>query len=242
MIVDGGVAIPLLLVGNRRVRRRRRRGTARISVRSSPRLALRPQRAVVGSAGGEFALPGGPIDPNAINLTALLPPTALQFGVPEIKEIGFDFDDDPTAGENPGVIADDDDLSGGNAGGVGDDDATDLSGVLAHDFGDDGPGAISFLTTGAPDGFAYELSDNDLLILQNGTLVLTVTLDPQTGAYTVIQNAPIDHLPGDNENNQSFTLTYRVTDSNGDFVDGTLDINVDDDTPTVTANANGDGR
>ena len=82
---------------------------------AQPAAPLPPRRAGgVGSAGGEFALPGGPIDPNAINLTALLPPTALQFGVPEIEEIGFAFDDDPTVGENPRLIADDDDLSGGN--------------------------------------------------------------------------------------------------------------------------------
>ena len=42
-----------------------------------------------------------------------------------------------------------------------------------------------------------------------------MTLNPATGAYTVIQNAPIDH-PGGNENNQAFTLTYRVTDGDGD--------------------------
>ena len=211
VIVNGGVGIPLLLVGNIAFGGDTIAALLGLS-QAQPAAAPAAAAGGVGSAGGEFALPGGPIDPNAINLTALLPPTALQFGVPEIEEIGFAFDDDPTVDENPGVVADDDDLSGGNAGGVGDDDATDLSGVLAHDFGDDGPGAISFLTTGAPDGFAYELSGNDLLILQNGTLVLTVTLDPLTGAYTVIQNAPIDHLPGDNENNQAFTLTYRVTD------------------------------
>ncbi|HZN84939.1 MAG TPA: hypothetical protein VFC01_35380, partial [Mycobacterium sp.] len=61
----------------------------------------------------------------------------------------------------------------------------------------------------------------------------TVTLNTATGAYTVTQNAPIHHdlLPA-GENNQAFTLTYRVTDGDGDTVDGTLGINVDDDTPS----------
>ncbi|WP_428646531.1 hypothetical protein, partial [Roseibium sp.] len=55
-------------------------------------------------------------------------------------------------------------------------------------------------------------------------------------AYTVTQNAPIMHVAGNDENNQAFTVTYRVTDSDGDTVDGTLDIDVDDDTPTVVVN------
>ena len=236
VIVNGGVEIPLLLVGNLAF------GgdvvTALLGLgQVQPAAAPAAAPGGVGSAGGEFGLPGGPIDPNPIGLTGLLPPTALHFGVPEIREIGFAFDDDLTVGENPGVVADDDDLSGGNAGGVGDDDATNLSGILSHDFGNDGPGSIGFLTTGAPSGFTYELSGDNLLILLDGTLVLTVTLDPATGAYTVIQNAPIDHSTGDNENNQNFTLTYRVSDSDGDFIDGTLNISVDDDTPTVTTNA-----
>src|SRR5262245_18827495 len=144
----------------------------------------------VGSAGGEFDQAAGPIDPNAIDLTALLGPTALQFGVPEREEIGFVIDTNPTAGENPSVTADDDDRPGGNAGGVGDDSPVNLSGVLNHDFGSN-PGSIAFLTSGAPPGFAYELSGSSLQILQGETLVLTVTLNPQTGAYSVTQNNPL---------------------------------------------------
>src|SRR6185503_8940070 len=49
---------------------------------------------------------------------------------------------------------------------------------------------------------------------------------------TVTQNAPILHVAGLDENNQAFTINYRVTDGDGDTVDGSLAINVDDDTPT----------
>ena len=66
---------------------------------------------------------------------------------------------------------------------------------------------------------------------------MTVTLNTATGAYTVTQNAPILHAAGLDENNQEFTLTYRVTDGDSDTADGTLVINVDDDTPTTSANA-----
>ena len=131
---------------------------------------------------------------------------------------------------------DDDALTGGNPGGTGDvdPDTANTSGTLGHSFGADGAGSIAFLTTGAPSGFTYELSGSDLLIKQGTTTVVTVTLNPATGAYTVTQNAPIVHAAGADENNQDFTLNYRVTDGDGDTADGTLLINVDDDTPTVS--------
>jgi hypothetical protein len=139
---------------------------------------------------------------------------------------------------NATVLLDDDALTGGNAGGVGDDaNAANTAGTLGHSFGADG-GSIAFQTTGAPSGFTYELAGSDLLIKQGTTTVATVTLDTATGAYTVSQNAPIVHAAGSDENNQAFTVTYRVTDGDGDTADGTLGINVDDDTPTIGPIAN----
>ena len=64
-----------------------------------------------------------------------------------------------------------------------------------------------------------------------------LTLNTTTGAYVITQNAPIAHAAGGAENDVAFTLNYRVTDSDNDSIDGTLVINVDDDTPTVSANA-----
>src|SRR3546814_12008366 len=61
--------------------------------------------------------------------------------------------------------------------------------------------------------------------------VLTGTLNPATGAYTVVQNAPIVHAEGLNENNQEFTFGYQVTDGDGDTATGSLNVSVDDDTP-----------
>ena len=144
-------------------------------------------------------------------------------------------DDGPTVAVNDPVSLDDDALAGGNPGGVDDDvDGANLAGTLGHDFGADG-GSIAFLTSGAPAGFTYELSGDDLLVKQDGVTVLTVTLDTATGAYTVSQNAAIDNAAADNENNQAFAVTYRVTDGDGDTADGTLNIDVDDDTPTAVA-------
>ena len=141
-------------------------------------------------------------------------------------------DDTPTVSTNATVLLDDDALTGGNPGGTDDDvDSANVSGTLGHSFGADG-GSVAFLTSGAPAGFSYELSGSTLLVKQGTTTVLTVTLNTATGAYTVTQNAPIVHAAGSDENNQAFTLTYRVTDGDGDTVDGTLGINVDDDTPS----------
>ena len=140
----------------------------------------------------------------------------------------------PSVGPNAAVSLDDDALAGGNPDGVGDvsPDTANLTGVLAHNFGTDGAGSIAWLTTGSPTGFSYETSGTTLLIKQAGTLVMTVTLDA-SGAYAVTQNAPVKHANGANENTQGFTLTYGVTDGDGDIVTGSLNIDVNDDTPTI---------
>ncbi len=163
--------------------------------------------------------------------------------------IQVDFRDDaPSVSANTTIQLDDDLLAGGNVGVAGnpvdgggtDDVATGgapgpITGTLGHDFGADG-GSIAWLTSGNPSGFTYELDGTTLLIKQGAVTVITVTLDPATGAYSVTQNAPVQHAPGDAENNQAFTLTYRVTDGDNDAADGTLTINVDDDTPTLRGN------
>ncbi|HUE78947.1 MAG TPA: DUF5801 repeats-in-toxin domain-containing protein [Sphingomicrobium sp.] len=142
----------------------------------------------------------------------------------------------PETDPNPVVRTDDDAVPGadGNPGGVGDDiDAENLNGTLS---GSGGDGALTFdlLTTGAPAGFTYVNGpDGSILVQQGGTTVLTITINAATGAYTVTQNAPIDHPAGGDENNLSFTINYTVTDADGDSAPGTLVINVDDDTPTI---------
>ncbi|CDN49613.1 DUF5801 repeats-in-toxin domain-containing protein [Neorhizobium galegae] len=144
-------------------------------------------------------------------------------------------DDGPSVGANSGVWVDDDNVVGaqGNNGGEGDHALANTTGVLSHDFGADG-GSIAWKTAGAPSGFTYVHDGNALLVMQGTTTVMTVTLDTATGAYTVTQNAAIDHPMGNDENEVSFNLTYTVTDGDGDHVDGTLTINADDDTPVST--------
>ena len=143
----------------------------------------------------------------------------------------------PITAVNAAVLLDDDALAGGIAAGPGDDvNSQNATGTLSGS-GGDGALAYALSTTGAPVGFTYELSGSNLLVKQGGVTVLTVTLNPANGAYTVTQNAPIIHPAGLDENNQSFTLNYSVTDIDGDAAAGTLSINVDDDTPTVSLTA-----
>src|SRR5205085_676920 len=127
-------------------------------------------------------------------------------------------------------------LAGGNPGGIGDvnPDTANTNGILAHSYGADGAGSVAWLTSGAPAGFTYQLSGTDLLIKQGAATVMTLTVNASSGAYTVIQNAPIIHPVTGTEDNLDFTVSYRVTDGDGDTINGTLAINVDDDTPIIT--------
>ncbi|PCI02381.1 MAG: hypothetical protein COB78_13430 [Hyphomicrobiales bacterium] len=173
--------------------------------------------------------------------------------IPIGENVSFD-DDGPSAGPNSPIQFDDDVVVGanGNVGvagdlvdGAGTDDEAlpgTISGMLNLSFGADG-GLVEWqddvMSTGGAAGFSYAVdSDGTLTItqVQNGTPVdvVTVTLDAETGAYVATQNAPLVHADGDDENNQNFELTYLVTDGDGDIETGTLNINVDDDTPVVS--------
>lgn len=142
----------------------------------------------------------------------------------------------PSTGNNATILLDDDALANGNPGGIGDDpDSANTTGTLNFDFGQDGAGSVAFTTAGAPSGFRYIASGDNVLIQQdqgNGYVtVITVALDPVTGDYSATQNLPVLHSAGNDENNQQFTLEYVVTDADGDTANGTVAINVDDDTP-----------
>ena len=140
----------------------------------------------------------------------------------------------PETRPNPLAQLDDDALPGGIPGGVGDDpDAANLSGNLLG-VGGDGPLTFDLLLTGAPAGFSYvDGPDGAVHVMQGTTHVLTITINAATGAYTISQVNPIDHPAGGDENNVQFTINYQVRDQDGDTADGTLNIDVDDDTPEM---------
>jgi T1SS-143 domain-containing protein len=144
-------------------------------------------------------------------------------------------DNAPIAGTVNATL-DDDALANGNPGGVGDDspDTSNLTGNLP---GSGGDGTLTFSVGlgGAPAGFTYVSGGAGVVLIQQGGVTkITVTVNSD-GSYTIVQNLPLDHAAGGNENNQSFALTYTVTDADGDPANGTININVDDDTPIATA-------
>nr|CAD6436783.1 hypothetical protein REQ54_04087 [Rhizobium sp. Q54] len=159
-------------------------------------------------------------------------------------------DDGPTVGDNGVIQLDDDALSGGNLNGTGDDlETTVLSGVLSHSGGADGTASVlwasngvtvpsTFLATASPDGKVMTITQD-----QDGQTVAVVRItitNPLTGAYTIEQLAPVKHpqgtIPG-TEDNVRFTVSYDVTDKDGDVTRGTFSLEIDDDTPTVGDNA-----
>ena len=93
-----------------------------------------------------------------------------------------------------------------------------------------------------PAGFAVDLVNSTastLLINQGATLVLTVTLNNATGAFEVMQNSPINHVAGNDENNYQFLIGVEVEDADGDTDPATINIIVDDDTPVATVGTRG---
>jgi T1SS-143 domain-containing protein len=164
-------------------------------------------------------------------------------------KISFE-DDGPRVFANTLLQIDEDVLSGGNPGGSGDDvNGAALTGTLAHDGGADSTASVLWSSAGLtlPSGFWFSVSTDGTVMtitqLQGGVYVPVVTAtitNTATGAYSVAPIAPIDHpqgtIPG-SEDNVQFTISYDVTDGDGDQARGTLSINVDDDTPTVAANA-----
>jgi T1SS-143 domain-containing protein len=153
-------------------------------------------------------------------------------------------DDTPKVGQNTMIQLDDDALVGGNPGGVGDEAETAvLTGVLSHSGGADGTASVLWAPNGLtlPNGFWYDLSADSKMMtitqLQNGSYVgvfKVVITDPATGAYLVTQLAPVNHNTIGTEDNAEVSFQYRVTDGDGDVATGTLTVNIDDDTPTLT--------
>ncbi|MER8589689.1 hypothetical protein NKH19_31645, partial [Mesorhizobium sp. M1338] len=173
--------------------------------------------------------------------------------VPGSLTINVD-DDTPTVSANAAVQLDDDAL-GGNADGTGDvnPDTANLTGTLLHSYGADGAGSTLLSGAGLPTSsavngdFIQALNANGTVLtisqIQNGVAVAVVSVslsDTTAGAYTVAQLHAIDHPAGANENDVAFTVGYTTTDHDGDTAPGSLTINVDDDTPTITKPFDGD--
>jgi T1SS-143 domain-containing protein len=191
-------------------------------------------------SGGNFEVPVGGIG-DAFNIGDLLPPTALAFARPENREL-FEglLDDEPTIGANGAVFLDDDNLVGSSGFGLLalNEESHSVSGQLVFDYGRDGEGSV--LLTGAtfpPElGLTFQIENGGalLIILQDGRPVVQVELtDTVSGDFVVTQLDNILHPDGTTEDEVAFSVSFTVTDGNGDAATGSLQIIVDDDVPEV---------
>ena len=152
----------------------------------------------------------------------------------------------PAAGTVNATL-DDDALTNGIAGDNSDGtdanpDTSNLGGTLPDPLAGDAP--LTYLlsagvtTAGGAANLTYVLTGDVLEIKQGGVTAITVTLTDHTaGTYTIFQNKPLVHANAGSENNQTFAIPYSVTDQDGQVANGTINIDVDDDTPRSSVGA-----
>ncbi|MEM9357644.1 MAG: DUF4114 domain-containing protein, partial [Pseudomonadota bacterium] len=173
VILDGATQVPTLLVQGAEIPATALAET--LQAAGENQIAAGPESAE--SSGGNFAVPPGQIGP-PLDLTPLLPPTALAFAI-EINDPIAGLDDDPEIEPvpvigNPEMVAlEEDDLPDGN-----DEDGSRPEFLMAMGnldvrFGQDGPGSIVFPgAIEAPEGFSsngqpviYQLFNNNTLLV-----------------------------------------------------------------------------
>lgn len=120
-----------------------------------------------------------------------------------------------------------------------------VSNTLSANFGNDAPGSYAFTGT-APTGLTSDgapvtvtLSGNTYTGVSGGDTIFTLTLNPTTGAYTFNLTGVLDHpVPGNPNEPKALDFGVRATDADGDFINGTVTINVLDDAPVAHNDVN----
>ncbi len=155
-------------------------------------------------------------------------------------------------GAQPAIAVDEDGL-GGNAGGIGDiaGNITTVNGNLVFVAGADGIGSLSFaaldggtasFTSGGENvTYSWDAGTNTLTARADNSLVVVFTLmitSLSTGAYTFTLEGPVDHANPD-EDNVLVNLPFTLTDGDGDFASGALNVSINDDTPVIGLIQNG---
>ncbi|PWE18606.1 hypothetical protein DDZ18_03100 [Marinicauda salina] len=199
------------------------------------------------SSGGNFVVDPGNIDP-AFDITDLLPPTALAFGLPEQEELievlEVDEDSQPLIVSTDDANNDEDGLGeGGNVSGGG----------INVDFGSDGPADSGELVLSAPglDGqltaggapVTFTVDENgDIVGSANGEEIIRISITGSTTnpdgtvdyEYTVTLSGPVDHPDPNSDDDVTLTgVTVTATDSDGDTASGTFDIVINDSVPAA---------
>ncbi|MES0020715.1 hypothetical protein, partial [Mesorhizobium sp. M0036] len=184
-----------------------------------------------GSAGGDFTVPPGGIG-DGFDLSALLPPTDLQFGQLEPRELTIGVlgkDSTPSIGligettvYEAGLPARGGESAGSNAAA----NSETTSGTI----GFTSPDGVSVVSLGGHvlTGAAQTFTD------ATGSLTASYVYNPATGAGTISYSYTlVDNTTGDNTT-ASFAVV--VTDTDGDSAPaGNLVINIIDDVPTAHA-------
>ncbi|MBZ9721428.1 VCBS domain-containing protein, partial [Mesorhizobium sp. AD1-1] len=192
------------------------------------------------SAGGDFSVPPGGIG-DGFDLSALLPPTALQFGLLDRRELFPSIVDRPVSVVATSLLAPTEAAS-----------ETGLDGNQTQSPGSDAPSnsetsGIGTISIDAPDGIG-SIVINGVAVTGVGQQIpgdfgfLTiVSYNPSTGAieynYTVTESVTHpEHTNGFDPNDtvpDNFSIT--VTDVDGDSASTTFAVAIVDDVPTAVA-------
>ncbi|RYD44483.1 MAG: tandem-95 repeat protein [Sphingomonadales bacterium] len=180
-------------------------------------------------------------DSDGDTATAPISFTITDANVPTAGQTLASVDDDALAGGNPASTIGD--LADPNS--DGDNDQATFSGLLNLNFGGDGAGSVNFaaisgqfVTVGQESvQVVWDALTNTLTGAgPRGPLFTVQVTNPATGAYKVTLLDNVLHNAGGNENDAIVNLGFTVTDSDGSFANGSLQITFDDDAPTVVAN------
>lgn len=199
-----------------------------------------------------------PVNPAAgwqlvtLTVTAPVNDAILAFtGTGAQDEFGALLDNVSLKADYNAIIDDEDTVAIGVQGGIGDDGSGVVaSGKINFDPGADGLKSIvvngfngleAIYVDGSGAGLTRSVSMNWMPNGQGGTLtgtaanigtVFTLTVDGD-GNYIFTLFAPLKHANADNENNKILNFGFVITDGDNDPANGTISINVDDDTPTA---------
>ncbi|RWQ87104.1 MAG: hypothetical protein EOS85_07090, partial [Mesorhizobium sp.] len=236
VIKDGALNVPTFILGDIEVPRvallaALEASHVDIAFGADGSISAGPGNGTPGSAGGNFAVPVGGIG-NGFDLSALLPPTALQFGRLEPRELTIGVrEKDSTPSIDPvasttvyevGLPARSGESQGSNEPAT----SETTSGTIGFT-SPDGVSEVSLgghVLTGVPQTFTDA----------TGSLTASYVYDPATGLGTISYSYTlIDNTSGDAT---SVNLPVAVTDADGDpAAPGNLAINIVDDAPTAIA-------
>ncbi|MBZ9811327.1 DUF5801 repeats-in-toxin domain-containing protein, partial [Mesorhizobium sp. ESP-6-2] len=195
------------------------------------------------SAGGNFEIPPGGIG-DGFDLSALLPPTDLQFGQAERREL-FLPNANPQFGDLT-VRVSEEGLSGANPDSDPGSpfDESNLS-VINGSFGATDPngdpltyglGVPATTLTSHGTDVVWELVDSTHLVGRVGSdVVISVTItDASAGTFQIALLGPLDHPLAGFEDNLSIVVPVTVQDPFGGSATANMTVVVEDDSPALT--------